>query len=220
MDVTILVPEDTVIVDGRSLPIDCSSVDQNIRVVRWYEDGDYGEVEFANEPGKPFMRNGQLTGSLGEFRPILDAWQEQADKIDAVEQLKEVPPDEAVRIMEKIESEPTLRIASVQEAVRLLQKVERDPDLRNKPLGQSVETIKLIESEPMLEEVYPGVAHRALKEVDESPHKDKPIEDALIAVAMDADRKQQEMIKKQLEATKPPRPPETPQRKLRDLMKD
>src|SRR5262245_13392488 len=78
MDVTIVVHDNIVIVDGVARRVDCSAVDQMVRIVRW--DGAKGWVEFHNDPLSPFNRNGRLTKAADfvEFQPVLAAWQTAA----------------------------------------------------------------------------------------------------------------------------------------------
>jgi hypothetical protein len=81
MDVTghviAIVREDNiVIVDGLAMPVDCSSLIENIHAVSWY--GDNGEIEFTQP--SPAILVGYapvyLTApsDMDEFMPLLDAW--------------------------------------------------------------------------------------------------------------------------------------------------
>jgi hypothetical protein len=81
MTLTIINPDNLVIIDGRGLPIDCSLLMPNssIRVVQW--DGAKGHIEYYNSIDKPYKPNTPLT-SINQFQPVIDAWNEKANEID------------------------------------------------------------------------------------------------------------------------------------------
>lgn len=156
MQLTIIVPDNTIIIDGRALPIDCSTLDPNIRIVQWYDD--HGEIEFDNVPGQDFRRNGKIN-SLSGLSQVIEAWQELAARFDAEDKLKEMPAHEAKRILARIDGEPKLKQKSISEAVRLIQKIETDPTLKSDSLGKAVDKILEIEArppEPPIPPISPG----------------------------------------------------------------
>ena len=188
MRATVLVSDNLVIVDGRPLPIDCSAIDPNVRVMHWWDT--HGEVEFHNEPGVEFKRNGKLD-SLTEFRDAIEAWQTLAQRIDSGPQtravggppsLSEMPAQEIARVFQKIDGDAVLKAMPQHEAVQLLRKIELDPELKGEPIAEAVRLLGKIEGEPKLKARYPGPALRELKEIEADPElKNKPIRDAVDA---------------------------------------
>ena len=187
MRVTILVSDNVVIVDERALKIDCSAINSNIRVMNWWDT--HGEVEFYNEPGVEFKRNGKLD-SLTEFRDAIEAWQILAQKIDSVPQtrmksgtsveLGNLPPGEPGRVIQKIENSAELSAMPLNVAVDMLIKIERDPDLNREPLKEAVRLMSKIKSEPKLNERFPGPALRELRTIEADPElKHLPIDAAM-----------------------------------------
>ena len=195
MRVTILVSDNTVIVDGRPLSIDCGAINPNIRVMNWWDT--HGEVEFYNEPGIDFKRNGKLD-SLTDFRDVIEAWQVMAQKIDNVPSMRmksgfeadlsKMPMVEAARVLQKIESSAALKTLPLNVAVEKLHKIERDPELKNVPLAEAVRVMDRIKTEPKLNERFPGPALRELREIETDPElKNKPL-----SAAVDARKEKEE----------------------------
>jgi len=80
--ITIVREDNTVIVDGRALPIDCGPLAAAIHAVQWH--GDKGHIEYVNPPGAPpedFLPNAEIE-SLEPFQSVVNAWQAAADAID------------------------------------------------------------------------------------------------------------------------------------------
>jgi len=171
MLVTILVHDNTVTVDGRSLPIDCSAIDQNIRVIQWYDT--FGAVEFYNDPGKPFRLNGRLDSihDLADFQETIDAWQALVAKIDAVPVLTQTTPQQAVQMLEQIDAHPELLAAPIDEATEKLRKIQIDGDLDVPTLGlaECLRLYDIIQNEPNLLEIYPGAAVTTLQKIEADP---------------------------------------------------
>lgn len=171
MLVTILVHDNLVTVDGRSLPIDCAAIDQNIRVIQWYDT--FGAVEFYNDPGKPFRLNGRLDhiNDLADFQEAIDAWQALAAKIDAVPVLAETTPQKAVEMIEQIDAHPELLAAPIDESVEKLRKIQIDGDLDVATLGlaECLRLYDIIQNEPTLLEIYPGAAVKHLQKIEADP---------------------------------------------------
>jgi hypothetical protein len=197
MRITVLVSDNAVIVDGRPLPVDCHAIDQNIRVMNWWDT--HGEVEFHNEPGTTFKRNGKLD-SLTDFRDAIEAWQTLAQKIDSVPQtrmksgktieLSTMPPEETARVLQKIESSGALKAMPFNAAVDMLHKIERDPELSQVALNEAVRLMSKIKSEPALNARFPGPALRELKEIEADPElKFLPIAEALEGLTAKAEGK-------------------------------
>jgi hypothetical protein len=168
MQVTIVVPDNIVAIDGRALPIDCSSIDGNIRIVQWYDT--FGTVEFLNTPGKTYRANGTLDG-IGEFQDVLDAWAVLADKIGASELLQRAPPQQAVEMIEQIDANPDLQAVPLGEAADTLRKIQIDGDLDVEALGldECVRLYNIIQSEPALLAIYPGAAVQTLQKIEADP---------------------------------------------------
>ncbi len=180
MLVTIVVPDNIVSIDGRVLPIDCSSLDGNIRVIQWYDT--WGEIEFMNEPGKTFKANGRLDSIGGEYQEILDAWDALASKLDAVPLLQAVPPQQAVEMIAHIESQPALLALPIDEAADKLRKIQIDGDLDVEALGldECVRLYDIIQGEPSLLAIYPGVAVKTLQRIEADPELSAmPLPDAV-----------------------------------------
>ena len=168
MLVTILVHDNMVTVDGRSLPVDCAVFDQNIRVIQWYDT--FGAVEFYNDPGKPFRLNGRLDSihDLADFQEAIDAWQALAAKIDAAPVLTQTTPQQAVQMLEQIDAHPELLAAPVDEATQKLRKIQIDGDLDVPTLGlaECIRLYDIIQNEPKLLEIYPGAAVQTLQKIE------------------------------------------------------
>jgi hypothetical protein len=196
MLVTILIHDNTVTIDGRALPIDCSAIDQNIRVVQWYDT--FGDIEFFNFPGTTFKANGRIDSihDLADFQETIDAWQALAAKIDAVPVLAQTTPQQAVTMIEQIEANPVLLEVSLDEAATKLRKIQIDGDLDVATLGldECIRLYDIIQNEPTLLEVYPGVAVQALQKIEADPE----LSALPLAEAVDKVRN-------------PPLPPPTPQ---------
>lgn len=171
MLVTILVHDNTVTVDGRSLPIDCTAFDQNIRVIQWYDT--FGAIEFYNDPGKPFRLNGRLDSihDLADFQEAIDAWQALAVKIDAAPVLTQTTPQQAVQMIEQIDAHPELLAAPIDEATEKLRKIQIDGDLDVATLGlaECIRLYDIIQNEPKLLEIYPGAAVPILQKIEADP---------------------------------------------------
>jgi hypothetical protein len=135
MRATILVHDNIVRINDRTLTIDCSSVDQNIRVVQWYDS--FGEIEFNNDAGQAFFRNGKLD-TLDEFRPIIDAWFAWADAIDSSETLKTMPMVTHHAIIDKINGSAKLKAKPFDDAVKMVLDIQRDPSLLAMSTDQAV----------------------------------------------------------------------------------
>jgi hypothetical protein len=138
MRATILVHDNIVRINDRALTVDCSSLDQNIRVIQWYDS--YGEVEFSDDPGQTFFRNGKLD-SLDEFRPIIDAWFAWANEIDSSETLKAMPMITHHMVVNTINGSVKLRALSFDAAVQVVMDIERDPALKAMPTDQAVDEL-------------------------------------------------------------------------------
>ena len=179
MLVTIVVPDNIVSIDGRTLPVDCSAIDGNIRVVQWY--GTFGEVEFMNEPGKTFKANGRLD-SVGDFQDAIDTWQALAAKIDAVPVLQATTPQQAIEMIAQIEATPELLEAPLDEAAVIFRKIQIDGDLDVNALGldECVRLYNIIQNEPKLLAVYPGLAVQTLQKIEADPSlSTMPLADAV-----------------------------------------
>jgi hypothetical protein len=168
MLVTIVVPDNIVSVDGRVLPVDCSSIDGNIRVIQWYDT--FGTIEFMNMPGNAYRANGKLT-DLGEYQPVIDTWSEIASKIDAAAALQSMTPQMALQALDQIASSPVLEAAPIDQATALLAKIQLDPDLDVPTLGldECIRLYNIIQGEPKLLAVYPGVAVQVLRKIEADP---------------------------------------------------
>jgi hypothetical protein len=164
MRVTIHVSDNVVAVDGRPLPIDCSAIDSNIRILHWWDT--HGEVEFHTEPGEMFRRNGKLD-SLTDFRNVIEAWQTMAQQLDSAVQLKAMPGRDAGFMLAQINAEPVLKALPIDEAVRLVKKIDQDPDLITEPISEAVRILETIEQSPELAERYPGPALKDLKKIED-----------------------------------------------------
>jgi hypothetical protein len=214
MQVTIVVPDNIVSIDGRILPIDCSSIDGNIRVIQWYDT--FGTVEFLNTPGKPYRVNGHLD-SIGEFQDVLDAWSALVDKLGASELLQQAPPQQAVTMIEQIDASPALQAVPISEAADILRKIQIDGDLDVAALGldECVRLYNIIQSEPALLAIYPGTAVKTLQKIEADPSLSAmPMADAVEQVLHPPlePTPQQQMIEAHVvaQATLPPPPPQKP----------
>ena len=81
MQLTILVPDNVVVVDQRPLQIDLAPfypLFEGLHAVLW--DGATGHEEFTN-----LMPNVTIT-DIDKYQPIVAAWTEEANKIDAAAQ--------------------------------------------------------------------------------------------------------------------------------------
>jgi hypothetical protein len=171
MLVTIVVPDNSVTIDGRSLPIDCSAIDGNIRVIQWYDT--FGEIEFWNTPGVPFKLNGRLDhiNDLDEFQEAIDAWQALAAKLDAVLLLQRTTPQQAVEMITQIEATPGLQEEPIDVAAEKLRKIQIDGDLDINTLGldECLRLYDIIQAEPALKAIYPGAAVQTLQKIEADP---------------------------------------------------
>lgn len=145
MRATILVHDNIVRINDRALTVDCSSIDQNIRVIQWFDS--FGEVEFNDDPGQTFFRNGKLN-SLDEFRPIIDAWFAFADEIDSSAILKTMPMIMHHMVIDKINSSAKLKAMPFDDAVKVVMDIQRDPKLLAMPIDQAVTELENIPSPP------------------------------------------------------------------------
>jgi len=143
MRVTIIVPDDMVIVDGRPIPVDCSELNQNIRVVQWYDD--HGEIEFDNAPGRNFRRNGRIN-DLSDFKSIVDTWQALADKLDLHASTRVMPPHEALNALAKIESVSELQGMPIEKTLDILMRIKTDPRLRGKSLKKALDALEELDA--------------------------------------------------------------------------
>lgn len=168
MLVTIVVPDNIVSVDGRVLPIDCSAIDGNIRVIQWYDT--WGTIEFMNAPGNVYKANGRLD-SFSDYHDYFDQWQTLALKLDAVPMLQDAPPHMAIDMLLQIESQPALSALPIDEATDKLRKIQIDGDLDINTLGldECVRLYDIIQGEPKLLAVYPGKAVQLLQQIEADP---------------------------------------------------
>lgn len=84
MRVTIVVPDNRVIIDGEGYRVDCSSlVDRDIHALQWYDD--HGELEFVTKRiDQVATRKGNV--NVHDFAPyqhLLDQWAVERDKYQA-----------------------------------------------------------------------------------------------------------------------------------------
>lgn len=80
--ITIVVPDNTIVIDGKAHQVDCSAIDGGIEVIQWH--GRRGEVQFAQQEA-----SFRLNTSFDTMEPFADeiaAW-------DAAEAAEQNPPD-------------------------------------------------------------------------------------------------------------------------------
>lgn len=73
--VTIVRPDNTVIVDGKPHWVDCSSLPAYVRVVQWDGEAGKGHIEFVQDPHGKFMPNTAIT-DFAPYTSLTDAWTE------------------------------------------------------------------------------------------------------------------------------------------------
>ncbi|MDB5610662.1 MAG: hypothetical protein JWP25_7562 [Bradyrhizobium sp.] len=78
MKVTIVRPDNVVIVDGRAMRVDCGTLPDYVRIVQW--DEDHGHVEMFPY-GSEFVPSIDIE-NLDDFRDAIAAWQAAANLID------------------------------------------------------------------------------------------------------------------------------------------
>jgi hypothetical protein len=76
MRVSILVPDNTVYVDGVPAPVDCTELASDTHAVQWYDD--YGEVEYVTtiDPEAMMLHkepNGMIT-DFTPYQPYVEEW--------------------------------------------------------------------------------------------------------------------------------------------------
>jgi hypothetical protein len=76
MKVTIVVPDNIVLVNGKAHTIDCSAF-VAVHAVQW--DGDAGEVEYADVEGAKIPN--QLISDISPYQSLIDAWQAVEDYV-------------------------------------------------------------------------------------------------------------------------------------------
>ena len=84
MRVTVIRPDNLVLVDGRAETVDCSQVRAEVRVVQWNSDKSLGHIEFDNAEANAWSARGnEEIKDFSEFTPLLKVWEEVARKADA-----------------------------------------------------------------------------------------------------------------------------------------
>jgi hypothetical protein len=73
--ITIVCDDNVVLIDGRVIIIDCSSIAATIHAVQWYDT--YGEIEY-----KELERGPDSISDLSQFQSLIDAWTAAAYVID------------------------------------------------------------------------------------------------------------------------------------------
>lgn len=83
--ITIVRSDNTVVIDGKAHPVDCSALSEGICVVQW--DGELGHIEYAQGGGLPFMTNVDIASldgfGLEAVAGIIAAW-DAAEAAEAV----------------------------------------------------------------------------------------------------------------------------------------
>lgn len=68
---TIIKEDNMVGIDGKFFQIDCSALPSNFHALQWYEDDNYGEIEWSGKPTRP--RNTPIS-SLQDYQEYIDKW--------------------------------------------------------------------------------------------------------------------------------------------------
>lgn len=68
MNLTIIVSDSVVGIDGKFKKIDLSNIDKNIHAVQW--NGDYGHIEYIDR------RPNEIITSIDIFQDVIDKWNE------------------------------------------------------------------------------------------------------------------------------------------------
>lgn len=97
MSVTIIQPENTVIVNGAGLRIDCSSLEPMINVVQWDDELNLGHIEFVNTPGNPWLRNVNIT-NFDEYEIFRTAWNNKQAEIAVAAQAVVAAEQDSVQV--------------------------------------------------------------------------------------------------------------------------
>jgi hypothetical protein len=71
MLLTIVKPDDIVLIDGEARRVNCSSVAPDISVIQWLDTT--GWIEFDNQPGNQFRLNEDID-SIEPWQHLIDAW--------------------------------------------------------------------------------------------------------------------------------------------------
>jgi hypothetical protein len=71
MKLTIIFPDDIVIIDGIALKVDCSAMSPGIHAVQW--NGQRGHIEYAVDDVGNKKLNDQIE-DVAQFQPIIDSW--------------------------------------------------------------------------------------------------------------------------------------------------
>ena len=71
---TIIRADNTVIIGGRAVIVDCSGLDQSIHAGQWY--GARGEIEYVRNPAADpaSYRPNRAISDLSGFQSVIDAW--------------------------------------------------------------------------------------------------------------------------------------------------
>jgi hypothetical protein len=84
MKLTIIVPDNIVIVDGEPVGVDVSGFAslQGIHAVQW--DGKRGHLEYAQDDPDEFRHNTVLT-SIDDYADVIEAWHARRKEVEAEE---------------------------------------------------------------------------------------------------------------------------------------
>ena len=84
MQVTIIPQDNSVVLDGAALRIDCSGVAPMIHAIQWNDEAGEGQIEFVQTPGKPFMPNVKIV-EFGGYEYLRQAYVQRRTQIAAAQ---------------------------------------------------------------------------------------------------------------------------------------
>lgn len=79
MRLSIIIPDNVVVIDGRAEAVDLKNMPAGVRVVQW--DGSVGHVEFYNSADTAYQPNIPLH-SIDDYQWVIDAWNAAAAESD------------------------------------------------------------------------------------------------------------------------------------------